>query len=289
MPYYLPEDYERFENVIETVNGESPSFTVHVGDTKSGAAPCSNENYLQTLSQFALFDHPLVYTPGDNEWTDCHREAAGGWDPLGRLALIRELFFSNPKSLGGGSSIELDVQSVDPRWSTFVENRMWRKGNVVFATLHLVGSRNNQQPEVPGAMDEFHARDEANEFWLNLIFDEAERSNAVAIALFIHGNPFPEKGSSSGESKPGTERFISQLRDLTVGFEKPTLLTHGDSHYFRIDKPLMRSAGSRDSIENFTRLEVFGARNMHALRVDVDPRSDQVFAVSQLIVEKNRR
>ena len=185
--------------------------------------------------------------------------------------------------------MELDAQSADPRWSTFVENRMWRKENVVFATLHLVGSRNNQQPDVPGAIEEFHARDEANEFWLNLIFDEAERSKAVAVALFIHANPFPERGSSSGEFKPGIERFVSQLRDLTVRFERPILLTHGDSHYFRIDKPLMRSAESRDSIENFTRLEVFGARNMHVLRVDVDPRSDQVFAVSQLIVEKNRR
>jgi hypothetical protein len=77
MPYYLPEDYERFDNVIEAVNREKPAFTVHVGDTKSGGSPCSDETVQRTWDSFSKFDHPLIYTPGDNEWTDCHRKAAG--------------------------------------------------------------------------------------------------------------------------------------------------------------------------------------------------------------------
>jgi len=289
MPYYLPADYERFDHVIERVNLEDPAFTVHVGDTKSGASPCSEENYQRTWEQFTQFDHPLIYTPGDNEWTDCHRAAAGGWDPLGRLSLIRERFFADSKSLGGGQAIELEVQSSDPQWAIFVENRMWAREGVLFATLHIVGSRNNNQEDVPGAVAEFLARDEANEAWLDAVFDLADESDAPAVALFIHGNPFSELGKSDGQAKPGAERFIAQLRERTLAFGRPVLLTHGDSHYFRIDKPLMHSGTQRDSVENFTRLEVFGASNMHAVRVDVDPSSPQVFSASQLIVEKNRK
>lgn len=289
MPYYLPADYERFDNVIDAVNAENPVFTVHVGDTKSGGSPCSDEIYLRTLEQFDRFEHPLVYTPGDNEWTDCNREAAGAWNPVERLSVIRERFFGDSKSLGGGRAIELTLQSSDRRWKTFVENRMWSMGGVVFGTIHIVGSRNNKQENVPGAIAEFLARDEANEFWLDAIFDKADESKAPAVALFIHGNPFEEIGKSLGEAKPGVERFIAQLRGRTLAFGKPVLLTHGDSHYFRIDKPLMHAETQRDSVENFTRLEVFGARNMHAVRVEVDPSSPQVFSASQLIVEKNRR
>ena len=34
--------------------------------------------------------------PGDNEWTDCHRGNNGKYDPLERLAVLREMFFPVP-------------------------------------------------------------------------------------------------------------------------------------------------------------------------------------------------
>ena len=44
---------------------------------------------------FAQFEDPLVYTPGDNEWTDCHetKEFSSG-APLNELAAVRSLFFA---------------------------------------------------------------------------------------------------------------------------------------------------------------------------------------------------
>ncbi len=289
MPYYLPEDYPRFDNVIDVVNAEQPAFTVHVGDTKSGSSLCSDESYERIWKSFERFDHPLIYTPGDNEWTDCHRLAAGSMDPLDRLSLVRKLFFSDAKTLGGGDAFELSVQSDDPKWATFAENRMWAKEGVVFATLHIVGSQNNRQRDVRGAMDEYRARDEANEAWLDKVFDDAAESEAPAVAVFIHGNPFKERKEKDQKPNPGFSRFLKQLRERTLAYGKPVLLTHGDSHYYRVDKPLMRKGTERDSIENFTRLEVFGSRNMHAVRIDVDPSSPQVFSMSQLIVAKNVR
>lgn len=288
MPYYLPADYERFDNVIDVVNAENPAFTVHVGDTKSGSSLCSDESYQRTLESFSRFDHPLIYTPGDNEWTDCNRAAAGSWDAEERLALVRKLFFKDSKTLGGGDAFELSVQSSDPHFTTFVENRMWSKGGVAFATIHIVGSKNNRQENIPGAIEEFLIRDEANEAWLDTVFDRAASTKAPALALFIHANPFRDL-KDDRDPDAGFARFLEQLRDRTLAFGKPVLLVHGDSHYFRIDKPMMHEGTKRDSVENFTRLEVFGATNMHALRIDVDPSSPQVFSANQLIVKANRK
>ena len=287
MPYELPGDLDRFEYVIQAINAESPAFTAHVGDTKSGGSPCSDESMERTWSSFSKFDHPLVYTPGDNEWTDCHREAAGGMDPLERLDALRERFFADSSTLGGGSPFELMVQSDDQRWASFVENRLWIVDEVVFGTLHVVGSGNNNQVEIPGAVAEFRERDAANEEWLSNIFELAMARKAPGLCLFIHANPFGNSGESGW--KPGFIRFLTQLRELVIGYGEPVLLVHGDSHVFRVDKPLKRLGSNLDNIENFTRLEVFGSRNMHAVRVDVFPRSAPVFRISEILVEENFR
>jgi hypothetical protein len=100
MPYRVPDDYGRLERLIAAVNKAAPAFTVHVGDIKSGSTPCSDESFQKVKGYFDSFEEPLVYTPGDNEWTDCHRPAAGGFDPLERLAKLRSMFFAGPQSLG---------------------------------------------------------------------------------------------------------------------------------------------------------------------------------------------
>ena len=45
----------------------------HDGDIKNGSTVCSNEMFANRLELFNTFAHPLIYVPGDNEWTDCHR------------------------------------------------------------------------------------------------------------------------------------------------------------------------------------------------------------------------
>ena len=67
---------------------------------------------------------------------------------------------------------------------------------------------------------------------------------------------------------------------------------HGDSHYFRIDKPLLDASGKR--LENFTRVETFGDNaangnnDVHWVKALVDPRSRDVFAFQAQIVPANR-
>ena len=54
----------------------------------------------------------------------------------------------------------------------------------------------------------------------------------------------------------GFQSFLVALRDQVVAFGKPVAYVHGDSHYFRVDKPFLDSQGQR--LENFTRVETFG-------------------------------
>jgi hypothetical protein len=64
------------------------------------------------------------------------------------------------------------------------------------------------------------------------------------------------------------------------------VLVHGDTHYFRIDKPLF-GATSQRMLEHFTRVETFGFPNVHWMRAIVHPNDPQVFLFKPEIVKKN--
>lgn len=148
MPYTLPADYGRFENLIRGINAAQPSFSVHVGDIKSGSTPCTAEIFRKVYDYFQKFAQPLIYTPGDNEWTDCGRPKAGGYDPEERLAAVRQLFFADHNSFGH-RKLPLTSQALNPAFAAYVENNRWTLHQVAFATVHLVGSNNNFLPNDP--------------------------------------------------------------------------------------------------------------------------------------------
>src|SRR5688572_3354367 len=130
MPYLLPEDFERFARLITRINAARPAFTIHVGDIKPGNTRCSDEHFAKISEMFATFERPLIYTPGDNEWTDCHRPDNGGYDPLERLAKLRELFFAHAAQSLGREKIALEHQGADARDAThnaYIENRRWER------------------------------------------------------------------------------------------------------------------------------------------------------------------
>ena len=82
------------------------------------------------------------------------------------------------------------------------------------------------------------------------------------------------------------------LRAEVVAFAKPVAYVHGDSHYFRLDKPFLNAQGQR--LETFTRVETFGdhqengINDNHWLKVFVDPKSREVFSYQPQIVPANR-
>jgi hypothetical protein len=93
-----------------------------------------------------------------------------------------------------------------------------------------------------------------------------------------HHNPFPYT-PNDGNLK-GFEEFLAALEEETQKFGKPVVLAHGDSHYFRVDKPLPRAdadGNRRPRLVNFTRVENFGSPDVHWVRAIVDPRDPELF------------
>jgi hypothetical protein len=89
-------------------------------------------------------------------------------------------------------------------------------------------------------------------------------------------------GFKSPETRRATgfDDFLAALEKETVAFGKPVVYVHGDTHIFRVDKPLFGST-SRRSIENFTRVATFGYPDTHWVRAIVDPKDPQVFEGSR--------
>src|SRR4029453_10813615 len=86
----------------------------------------------------------------------------------------------------------------------------------------------------------------------------------------------------------GYRDYLLALRAEVVAFRKPISYVHGDSHYFRIDKPFLDEQGRR--LENFTRVETFGDNqangnnDVHWLKATIDPRGRDVFSYQRQIV-----
>src|SRR6266498_4041991 len=100
-PYYPWEELQ-YSLVLKTLDANDLSWVISVGDIFWH--PCTDEMYRTTLDGFNALRHPVVYTPGDNEWTDCWEPGSGGFAPQERLNRIRQIFFQNPtRSLGRGN------------------------------------------------------------------------------------------------------------------------------------------------------------------------------------------
>jgi hypothetical protein len=274
MPYDA-ELAKKFEVLIDDVNRAKVRFAINVGDLRSGDESCSNEDLEVRLKRLARVAHPMVITPGDNDWTDCHRPAMGSFDPLERLSLLRAKLYPSARSLGR-KTIPLTQQD-----GKFPENSRWSQSGIVFACLHVIGSNNNFGRNQANDA-EFQARDAANREWLKQAFAEARKSSARGLVLVLHANmKFDSPLTDPGRS--GYKAFLESLEDEMETFDRPILLIHGDHHTFRIDKPFFsRRTGAR--LVNLTRLELFGAKDIHWVRVDVDRESPELFVIHPVLV-----
>jgi hypothetical protein len=213
-----------------------------------------------------------MFTPGDNHWTDCDRPSNGGFDSLGRLELERKVFFSTPYSLGT-KPMKQEVQSgpnepkclggtnASPHPADCVENRRWSLKGVTFATVNVQGSCNNLCDTAPNPQEEA-ARNTADIQWLDETFEQAENDGSAAVMIIMQADPGfdqsdatraplrdpktlaeTDKDAQGNPIPDGFQSYLVALRNDTIAFQKPVVLVYGDSHYFRIDKPLRTPAG----------------------------------------------
>lgn len=277
-PYGEPETvYPKFEALIGAINAREPELVIHIGDTKSGSTECSDQILNDQLGYLNSFTAPTLYSLGDNEWTDCHRAKAGGYDPLERLAYIRKTYFADPSTSLGAHPAPVESQAD----KGYPENARMAMNGILFVTSNVIGSNNNFEPRDIEAVKEFMARDAADVEWLRESFAKARDTDAKAVVVAIQADMFEFDFGLEGDpegfiGQSGFQNFAAVLVEEANAFNKPVLLVFGDSHVFRMFRPFPNGAPM------IMALETFGSADMHAVEVYVHPDDSFPFAVQPL-------
>jgi hypothetical protein len=288
MPYGAARETSFTRLVAEINRDNDVDFVMHAGDIKAGSERCDNDLIVRRFGFYQTFQRAFVFTPGDNEWTDCHRVNNGQHDPLERLAFLRSVFYPQVGQTTGGQLRPVQSQAEGAPYSEFVENVMFRKHSVMFATVHVVGSNNDLEPWVgisptdscasPRAdrIAEFERRQAAALAWLDEVF--AAAADTKGLFLLIQANPY-NAPSDPVRCPSGFQAFLTRLQTRAQAYGRPVLLAHGDDHFFLMDQPLPNKL--------FSRLQTYGEGLVHWVKVHVDPRSTGVFTIEQKIVRSN--
>jgi hypothetical protein len=279
-PYYTtgdtdPNDYTNLQEYkatpafIDAVNHDSKvSLVVHVGDIHSGSQRCTQPYDQAIYDLWTAFKDPLVYTPGDNEWSDCqkkkqigaddttanHSWSYSGADPIANLELVRSIFFSNPGYTLGGRPMRVISQAqvgtgTDAR---YVENVMWEQTNTMFVTVNIPGGSNNDSDvwfkdylplgtlETAAQTAERAQRTQADIDWLDAAFAQAEEDGVGSVVIIEQADMWDVTDAAAHQTL--YEPIISEIAAKTSAFGKPVLLFNGDSHVYRSDNPLVANS-----------------------------------------------
>ena len=297
---------QQYPALLQDVNDAHVEFSVFDGDLKAGGdGPCTDDNlYTPALGYFATLERPLVWVPGDNDWTDCWGRygpgtfAPGADDPEERLQHERDLFASTPFSLGQKKLRLTRQSSAGGAFAIYSENVRWKHGPVVFLGLNVQGSNDNypyagvdgetrSDAEIARQRAEEVARKAADIAWLNEGFAYAKATGALGVMIVIQAdlNFNNEQHLADTRSWDAFPAYVNALRDVSLAFPGQVVLVHGDSHYFKVDQPLNTLAGG--VVANFTRVETFGSRNNHWVAATIDASNPRVFSFEARIVPAN--
>lgn len=302
MPYAKNNDQPKMAALLNSMNASDIAFSLYDGDIKDGSSKCTDNVYTDAIDMFNTLKAPAIFVPGDNEWTDCHRTNNGGYDNLERLAHMRKVMFASPESFGQ-TKMALSHQGV--LGGTFSENTRVVHGGVVFVGINMPGSNNNkvnsekacskksQRTPAQCAADnkEYAERDAANIAWMDEAFHIAVKDKAAGVVLVFQADPvfdIPETDDlderATTEDADGYTAFLAAIAKHAKTYAGQILLVHGDTHFFKFDKPMLHQA---ELIPNVSRIETFGSPNVHWVKVGVDVTSPEVFTVHPVIVPGN--
>lgn len=264
--------FDASDEFVEAVNADKRvKLVLFAGDIHSGKEPCSFTYDRAIYDLWSNFRDPLIYTPGDNEWADCHKSNQAGakqfpansgdyinyaaGNPVANLGLVRQLYFAEPgRALGGEDKKVLSQAQVNdtahPNDAQYVENVMWEQAGVLFVTLNIPGGSNNDTDAWFGAVEtdmqkqERKQRTEADLRWLDAAFAQATADKVVGVVIMEQGDVWDLDGKAvAANHLAGYETLIQKIADKTHDFApKPVLLFNGDSHFYRSDDPLKNNA-----------------------------------------------
>jgi hypothetical protein len=260
-----------FPTLVDEINADAKvRFVLHAGDVKTGSSTCDDARFADLAALYDTFADPFVLTPGDNEWTDCHRTAAGRYLPTERLDAVRRFFFPVAGQTTGRRQMPVQTQAYDPAHAAYRENILFAASRVVFATVHVVGSENDLEPwaQLPGGdrpdlrLAEFAARQAAALDWIDTAYATARSTDAAGVLLLMQAEP---------TATPGFAAIRARILEQARAYHRPVLLVHGDEHVYEVEP-------GYGAVPNLTRLETFGDTATQWLRVTADPRTANVFS-----------
>ncbi|WP_163166058.1 hypothetical protein [Arthrobacter sp. Alg241-R88] len=271
---YGDAEIAKFPARVQDINADKElKFVTHVGDIKNGSSVCSDEYFTNIRTQFDTFEHPLVFTPGDNEWVDCHRTNNGAYNPLERLDKLREVFFNEPgKTLGATMPVKSQENLGLPENVRFNQNR------VAFSVLNIQGSNNSLQPwsglgETTATSEQLAEVEHRTDAVLDQIretFDDAERRNDRAVVLMTQADMFDPSLLTAATVNPeilsGFRGIVQAIIEETNSFDRPVYLINGDSHVFAENQPLAEGSPWLDvygqpAADHLQRITVDGSAN----------------------------
>lgn len=298
----------QYPNLLADINHSHVAFSIFDGDLQAGGdGPCNNSLYTTSLAHFNSLERPLVWVPGDNDWTDCWGRygpaQAPYHDPIERLNYERQLYDSTPQSLGRTTLGLTRESSEGGQYALYSENVRWTYGSVVYLGLDVQGSNDNypyrdtdgesgavvvrSEAELRRQRNEEVARKAAGLHWLAEGYEYAKRVGAKGILIDWQADPNfnNEQHLSNPHDWNAFPDYVNALRSETMNFRGQVALVHGDSHYFKVDKPINLPSGG--VLANFTRVETFGARQTHWVSLTVDPSDPNLFRFEPRIVAAN--
>jgi hypothetical protein len=292
----------QYPALLANINKANVAFSVFDGDLKAGGdGACVDSLYTTARDNFNTLERPLVWLPGDNDWTDCwgrYGPGTGGFDPIERLNHERQLFDSTDQSLGRKTLTLTRESSEGGAYAIYSENVRWSLGPVVYIGLNVQGSNDNypyagvdgesrSQAEIDRQRAEEVARKAADIHWLDEGFAFAKQAGAKGVMVIWQADPNfnNEQHLPDTRSYDAFGDYTDALRADTMAFPGQVALVHGDSHYFKVDKPLNNASGG--VLRNFTRVETFGARNTHWVSATIDPNDPNVFVFEPRLVPGN--
>jgi len=315
MPYGKAK-LDSMPQLIALINNDPAiELVIHVGDIKPGSnSPCTDAHNATIKSLFDTFDDPLVYTIGDNEWTDCHvfGKNNGLYTPTERLHAVRTLFFPAPGHTLGRHPRAVFSQANDRGHSPYVENVWWTESDVVFAAMNITGSFNDlarwssvtppwstTPPDMPSdwaswpsQAAEFAARARANHEMIERAFAIATERHARGVVLAFQADMWDpaEIAKDTATFRAGFGALVLQIGALAARFGGPVMLLEGDSHVWRVDRPFTPGTAQFSMYPNtavapnVTRLVVDGSSSPTSYtRLTINPaRNAQLFTLTRV-------
>ena len=226
-------------------------FAMHVGDLKGGSGRCTNGLLKRNFDLIKnVYPGRTIFTPGDNDWTDCDRGKNNKDSELERLGHLREIISNEQMSTKFLNQADYRSQ---PEMN---ENKKWKHNDVHFFSLHLVGTNNGRRigsiknDDIDVALNAIELRDRNNFRWLRKNFREAKEGNASAVIIFTHADIFKVLGGDKKLKACSSDMTIKcdahaeirkEILKLSRSFKRPVLFVHGDTSQYCLDRPDRRN------------------------------------------------